>query len=68
MFMYAVVNELYNRNLKISPWITTVLPTVVGVLVCFFHPPFINIVSPASLLLLFVFLAYSVLRSTTTKH
>ncbi len=53
---------LIENLLKISPWITVVLPAVVVVAVCFVHLAFITLVVPATLVFLFALLAYSVIR------
>ena len=48
--------------LKISPWITIVLPAAVVIAVCFVNLAFIKLVIPATLVFLFALLAYSVIR------
>ncbi len=48
--------------LKISPWITIVLPAAAVIVVCFFYIAFIKLVIPATLAFLFALLFYSVIR------
>ena len=56
--MVAFIENL----LKITPWLTIVLPAVVVILICFFYLPFINWVIPITLVLLFALIFYSVIR------
>ncbi len=61
-FKSRTLVEIYNNLLKISPWITVVLPAVVVIAVCFFNLALIKLVIPATLVFLSVLLAFSVVR------
>tara|TARA_B100001079_G_scaffold255243_1_gene250651 strand:+ start:713 stop:883 length:171 start_codon:yes stop_codon:yes gene_type:complete len=56
------MDTLFAKFLKISPWITIVLPSVVVIAVCFVQLAFIKLVIPAVLAFLFVLLVYSVFQ------
>ncbi len=56
------MDTLIENLLKISPWITIVLPAVVVIAVCFFYLAFIKLVIPATLVFLFALLFYSLIR------
>ena len=57
------MDTLFERLLKVTPWITIVLPAVVVTVICVFYlPSFITFAIPVTLGILFALILYSVLR------
>ena len=56
------MDAFFENLLKISPWITVVLPAALVIAACFINLAFIKLVIPATLVFLFILLAYSVFR------
>ena len=57
------MDALFERLLRVTPWITIVLPAVVVTVICVLYlPSFITFAVPVTLGILFALILYSVLR------
>jgi len=57
-----LMGAIFEKILKLSPWVTIVLPSAVVIFVCFLQLAFIKVAIPATLAVLFVLLAYSIFQ------